>query len=382
MVAPARSRRRQASCAAGGRAGERAARGAPASGPPSAGVSPRATGRGRGGGWAEATAERGRQLCPVGPRTAEDFLLAQTLLPTSLGPGRRAPSGTAAPPSGASAPATASDDDPRGEHGADADGPTGRQPRMAAGPPDGGSSSVASTTPPAHTPAVMEQGAADRASSSRGPCGLARGRHRPGGDRQTGHVIRIASASVQAPTKAGRPPAHAAVSPPPRRRRRRVPRPPRARRQGAIKRHGPRRDRWHRRPNPASHPHRTSGSRSGSPPRRRSEERRDPRAREATSPTAGETAPAGHPPRPRGRRRGPGRGRSLTRPACAAARPHTMQAGIPTPWYAAPATATPPRRASAASMPAVRSRWCTRYCGKAPAKRTTRAPGQADHRHP
>ena len=58
-------------------------------------------------------------------------------------------------------------------------------------------------------------------------------------------------------------------------------------------------------------------------------------------------------------------GSRLTRARAAAARPLAMQAGTPTPRYAAPATATPPSRATAASSPAVRSRWCTRYCGRA-----------------
>ncbi len=51
--------------------------------------------------------------------------------------------------------------------------------------------------------------------------------------------------------------------------------------------------------------------------------------------------------------------------ACAAARPLAMQAGMPTPWYAAPASATPPSLATAASTPAVRRRWWIRYWGRA-----------------
>ncbi len=74
--------------------------------------------------------------------------------------------------------------------------------------------------------------------------------------------------------------------------------------------------------------------------------------------------------------------RAAHKSACAAARPLAMQAGMPTPWYAAPATATPPRRASADSTPAVRSRWCTRYCGKASVEaRHPRRSGLTAHAH-
>ena len=77
-------------------------------------------------------------------------------------------------------------------------------------------------------------------------------------------------------------------------------------------------------------------------------------------------------------------GQAAHKSACAAARPLAMQAGMPTPWYAAPARATPPRRATAASTPAIRSRWCTRYwgraCGVAHHDRIPRLSGDAHER--
>ena len=115
-------------------------------------------------------------------------------------------------------------------------------------------------------------------------------------------------------------------------------------------------------PSPASQPDQTRCAPADRPGASRAA--RHPRTPAATSPRAGARARAGHPPRPRGRQRGPGAA-GAHKSACAADRPLAMQAGMPTPRYAAPATATPPRRASADSTPAVRSRWCTRYCGKA-----------------
>ena len=104
-----------------------------------------------------------------------------------------------------------------------------------------------------------------------------------------------------------------------------------------------------------------------------------PQAQPAEAPVEQRGTQGAERPPPPGRQRereqhaGQERGRGDAAPArqaghksaCAAARPLAMQAGMPTPWYAAPARATPPSLATAASTPAVRRRWWTRYCGRA-----------------
>ena len=59
--------------------------------------------------------------------------------------------------------------------------------------------------------------------------------------------------------------------------------------------------------------------------------------------------------------------------ALAACRPLAMHAGIPTPWYAAPATAAPGSRDTASSIAVTRWTWPTAYWGNAPAQRVTTA---------
>ena len=54
-----------------------------------------------------------------------------------------------------------------------------------------------------------------------------------------------------------------------------------------------------------------------------------------------------------------------------AARAEPMTAGMPTPSYAAPHTARPGTSATAARTRAIRSRWPTAYCGRAPPQRCT-----------
>src|SRR5690606_30833274 len=74
----------------------------------------------------------------------------------------------------------------------------------------------------------------------------------------------------------------------------------------------------------------------------------------------------------RGESRGPGGcGQPWAVTWAAARRADAITAGIPTPSYAAPATARPGTSATAARIRATRSRWPGGYCGSPPPQRWT-----------
>ena len=147
--------------------------------------------------------------CELGlvDRGRRDLLLAQAPLPAALDQGHPHVR-TGAPPSGASAPATASATIPH----ATTTTPTGEGPPAPCRRAHDHEASVATATPPAQTPAVIEEGAAE-AGQLRPAGRRAWPRNTPPrGSPPKGQVMRSASASVQAPTKAGARPRRGGVS--------------------------------------------------------------------------------------------------------------------------------------------------------------------------
>ena len=123
---------------------------------------------------------------------------------------------------------------------------------------------------------------------------------------------------------------------------------------------------------PARQPAGPQARAQGEPAQAPVEQRRAESGRGATTPTAAATAPGGRRPRPRGRPRCPGAAGGSQERVCRGAAARDA-GGDPHAVIGRAATATPPRRATADSTPAVRRRWCTRYWGKAPGHRTTTA---------